>query len=216
MARSGHRYHLILYSYMLNRWWKFILAIGAILLAVAAAFSFLPKFLPQFELSLLSPTALLGITGAGAFAMVVAFFLITVRKSAYVQPFGSYLRLVTPFLKMNISYRRIRQSTSVEMGSLFPPANYKGTRRKLLRPLASSTAIVLEMTGWPLPRRELGLFLSPYFFPDRSPRLALLVSRWMELSSEMESFRGAWLESTRRKDEQPQSDLLASFSKKKQ
>ena len=36
MPRSGHRHHLVLYTYMLNRWWKAILGIGIVLLVLAA------------------------------------------------------------------------------------------------------------------------------------------------------------------------------------
>ncbi len=114
---------------------------------------------------------------------------------------------------MNISYRRILKTSSVEMQHLFPIGRYKGWRQKLLRPLASQTAIVLEMNGWPLPRWVLDLFLSPFFFPDRSARLALLVPKWMEFSMEMESFRSTWLDSQHGPGSSPQSDLLASISK---
>jgi hypothetical protein len=81
-----------------------------------------------------------------------------------------------------------------------------------MRPLAGQTAIVLEMHGWPLPRWVLNLFLSPFFFPDNTTRLALLVPQWMEFSLEMESFRSTWLDSQRVPDSTPQSALLASFS----
>ena len=215
MPRSGHRHHLVLYTYMLNRWWKAILWIGIVLLALAAGLGRLPDILPQYHFLKLSDTILWVTTGAGAYAILLAFFLITIRKSAYVQPFENHIRLVTPLLRMNISYRRIRQASSVDMQNLFPLDKLKGWRRKLLLPLAGQTAIVLEMTGWPLPRWALSLFLSPFFFPDRTPRLALVVSRWMDFSTEMESFRGTWLESLHQPGSNPQSDLLASFSKSK-
>jgi hypothetical protein len=215
MPRSGHRHHLVLYTYMLNRWWKAILGIGVVLLALAAGLGRLPNALPQYHFLWVSNVILWVVGGAGVYATLLAFFLITIRKSAYVQPFESHLRLVTPFLRMNISYRRIRQASSVEMQRLFPIDRTRSWRRKLLNPLIGQTAIVLEMTGWPLPRWSLSLFLSPFFFPDRTSRLALLVPRWMEFSTEMESFRGAWLDSLRQPGSTPQSDLLASFSKSK-
>lgn len=213
MARGGHRYHLVLYSYTLNRWWKAVFAIGISLLGLVVGLSLLPSLLPQYHFLLISDTILWIGGGAGGFAILLALFLLIIRRSAYIRPFKSYLRLVTPLLRMNISYMRIRQASSVEMQRLFPVEKFKGWRRNFLQPLAGQTAVVLEMNGWPLPPRLLRLFLSPFFFPDKSPRLALLVSRWMDFSTELESYRGAWLESQRRPQRTPQSDLLASLSK---
>jgi hypothetical protein len=213
MARSGHRYRLILYTYTLNRWWKLLLWIGILLLVVAASSSLLPIYFPLVHFLNYSETTLWIVAGAGGFTILLAFFLITIRKSAYIQPFKSYLRLVTPLLRMNISYKRIRQASSVEMQRLFPIERYKGWRKKFLRPLGGQTAIVLEMNGWPLSRWALNLFLSPFFFPDKSSRLALLVPHWMQFSTEMESFRGAWIESQRGVERTPQSVILSRLSK---
>jgi hypothetical protein len=215
MARGGHRHRLVLYTYTLNRWWKLVLGIGLVLLALAVALSQLPGLLSQYHFPLVSDKTLWMVGGVGGFTLLLALFLFTIRKSAYVQPFKSHIRLVTPLLRMNISYRRIRQASSVEMQSLFPISRYKGWRRKFLFPLAAQTAIVLEMTGWPLPRWVLNLFLSPFFFPDRSSRLALLVPRWMEFSTEMESLRSTWFESQRGIERTPQSQLLTSLSRRK-
>ena len=81
-----------------------------------------------------------------------------------------------------------------------------------MRPLAAQTAIVLEMRGWPLPHWVLNLFLSPFFFPDKTSRLALLVPKWMDFSMEMEGFRSNWLDAQHEPDYDPQSALLASIS----
>lgn len=215
MPRSGRRYHLVLYAYMLNRWWKYLAWIGFFLLVLAGGLGWLPVALPQYHFLWISDSILWVVAGAGGYAILLAIFLITIRKLAYVQPFSSYLRLVTPFLRMNISYRRIRQASSVEMQRVFPLDRAKGFKRKLLAPLAGQTAIVLEMTGWPLPRWALGMFLSPFFFPDKTSRLALLVPKWMEFSTEMESFRGTWLESLRQPGGTSRSDLLTSLSRSK-
>ena len=82
-------------------------------------------------------------------------------------------------------------------------------------PLADQTALVLDMRGWPLPHWVLSLFLSPYFFPDKTSRLALLVPKWMDFSMEMEGFRSNWLDAQHEPDYDPQSALLASISNAK-
>ena len=151
----------------------------------------------------------------GVFAILFSIFLYAVRKSAYVQPFNNHLRLATPFLRMNISYRRFVQASTAEMGRLFSVDTLKGRKQDFLRPIAGRTAIVLKLNGWPLPRWALSLFLSPYFFPDETARLALLVPDWMKFSNELESFRSTWLDSFRRPTSTPQSDLLASLNEKR-
>jgi len=215
MPRSGRRYHLILYTYVLNRLWRPTLGIGIVLLAMVAAFAWLPSALPKYQPPQVADWMLWLAGGVGAFAVFLAIFLIAVSKSAYVQPFDNHLRLVTPFLRMNISYQRFIQASSTDMGRLFSLENLKGRKRTFLRPLATQMAIVLELKGWPLPRWALDLFLSPFFFPDRTARLALVVPDWIQFSTELDSFRSAWLDSRRNPGGTPQSDLLASLSEKR-
>jgi hypothetical protein len=213
MPRNGRRHRLYLYTYMLDRLWKYTLGIGAAMLALAAGLAILPIQFQQFNIPWVSDRVLWVTAGAGAYALGLTIFLVSIRKLAYVQPFADHLRLITPFLRMDISYRRILKASSVEMQHLFPFGKSKGWKQKILRPLASQTAIVLDLKGWPLPRSLLGLFLSPFFFPDKTSRLALLVPKWMDFSMDMESFRSTWLDSLHDPDRTPQSALLASISR---
>ncbi len=215
MPRNGHHHRLMLYTYMLNRWWKFSLGIGAILGAIAFELRILPGQLPQYHFLVVSDLTSWTVVGASGYAVVLSLFLIAIAKSAYVQPCATHLRLITPFLRMNISYRRIRKASSADMKHLFPISSYKGWRFRLARPLAAKTAIVLELQGWPLPHWVLNLFLSPFFFPDKTSRLALLVPKWMDFSMEMESFRSNFLDSQHETGIDPQSALLASLSNSK-
>ncbi len=205
MPKSGRRHVLALYGQTINRWWRSVLALGLILIALAGGLGGLPLALPQYHFLFLPDWILWAAGGVGGLTVLAALVLIALRKSAYVQPFETHLRLATPFLRMNISYRRIRQTNTAEMGRLFPLANFRGRKRALLRRLIRETAIVLELQGWPISRDVLRLFLSPFFFPDRTPRLALLVPDWMDFSTEMESFRGAWLSSLQKVGHDPRT-----------
>jgi hypothetical protein len=163
--------------------------IGMLCLLLTAALLFLPQGLTQSY----DRRTLLILGGAGGLALISAIFLITIRKYAYVQPFEDHLRVVTPFLRLKISYRRIRQATCTEIRHLFAMGRNRRLNRTMGK-LASLTVIVLDLNGLPLPRAVLRLFLSPLFFPDKTPRLALLVRNWISLSTELESCRTAWLE----------------------
>lgn len=194
MPRAGHRYSLLIYTHMLDRWWPATLFLGAALLGLAWA---VRLYYPD-------PTDTwrwLTLTSVGGLVLVITIFLFGIRKSAYVQPFQDYLRLVTPFLRLNISYKRIRRTASVTMGSLFPPKSISGWRREILEPLAKRTAIVVELNGFPISQTVLRFFLSPFFFKDKTPHFVLLVNDWMRFSSELESMRaGGDSEPTRRVD----------------
>jgi hypothetical protein len=214
MNKGGRRHHLVMYTYTINHLWQPIFSIGVVLLLLVAALTWLPRAVPAYTPIHMEGWILWLVTGAGGFAIFVALFLITIRKSAYVQPFPDHLRLVTPFLRMNISYRRINQSSSTEMVRLFPLEDLKGQKREFIRPISGLTAIVLDMKGWPLSRPTLSLFLSPFFFPDRTARLALLVPDWIKFSTELDSFRHAWQYASSHPNGMPQSDLLASLSQK--
>jgi hypothetical protein len=213
LNHHGQRHRLVLYTFILDRWWNYSLGIGIVLLVIAAGLAYLPVRFQQYHILWVSEKNLRAVVGAGGYAVMLSFFLIAIRKLAYIRPSSSHLILVTPFLRLNISYRRIRKTSSVEMQHLFPIERYKGWKQKLLRPLANQTAIELDLQGWPIPRWILGLFLCPFFFPEKSTSLALLVPKWMDFSTDLESYRSVWLDSLRQPSSTPQSDILASISK---
>jgi hypothetical protein len=183
MKRKGRRYPLLLYTRMLDRWWPALLLLGLALAALAWS------FYSDLYGRLTQPWRWTMLAGLGATVILVSLLMLAFRKSAYVQPFGSYLRLVTPFLRLNISYRRVRGTTSTGMAMLFPLQRLSGLQRDAIRPLLSRTAVVIDMSTLPLPIQTLKLFLSPFFFKDRTPHLVILVDDWMGFSTELESLR---------------------------
>ncbi len=214
MSAHGRRHPLVLYMVIIDLWWKKLLGIGLVLIAFVAAMIWVPSVLPGYAPVRVQEWVLVLSGVAGAASILLAIILAAARKFAYVQAFEDHLRLAIPLLRMRISYQRIIQSSSAEMKRLFPLETLKGWKRNFMRPLATGTAIVLEMKGWPLPRPLLTLFLSTFFFPDKNPRLALLVPDWIQFSMELESYRSAWFESIHHPNATPRSELLASLSRK--
>lgn len=183
MARAGKRYPLVIYTRMMDRWRPMIFLLGLGLIALA--------WLPYRDLftRLTEPLRWMIPAGVGAGTILISLIMLVMRKSAYVQPFSDHLRLATPFLRMNISYRRIRRTTTASMSVLFPPKSLRGMRREIIEPLASMTAVIVELNALPMPASTLRFFLSPFFFKDRTPHLVLLVQNWMAFSTELESMR---------------------------
>ena len=182
MAKSGHHYHLVIYSRMVNRWWPATFWLSLALFATAWGVSRLPE-------GKASPNLVTAIAGLGGVALVFTLFLLLIRKAAYVQAFPKYLRVVTPFLRMNISYRRFRGTTTSEMRALFPPKSVSNWRREIIAPLSSMTALVINLNGYPVPVLMLRWFLSPFFFKDKSPHIIILVKDWLRFSTELDSMR---------------------------
>jgi hypothetical protein len=182
MARAGHRYPLIVYRHMINRWWPAMIAMGLGMFALAYSEYIEPlaKFLPwRWQL----------FAGIGALAILIGAFFWIVRYFAYVQPLPNHLKLVTPFMRINISYKRFKKTTTTEMRYLFSYKSMSGWVRDIFSPLANKTALVIDLHGYPISPVILRLFLSRFFFKDKTPHIVILVEDWMRFSSELESMR---------------------------
>lgn len=189
MAKGGRRYPLVVYTHMINRWWPAIFTLGLALLALSWA-------LRNWGYE---DWRWLSFSSIGGLCIFLGILLLLMRKSAYVQPFSDHLRLVTPFLRLNISYKRFKRATSANMGALFPPQSVSSWRREIIQPLAKMTALVIELTGYPMSQSTLRLFLSSLFFKDKTPHFVILVDDWMKFSSELESMRSGTVPSAPQK-----------------
>lgn len=185
MAKAGKRHPLLIYTRMMDRWWPPVFWIGAGMLALAW------WRYQDVYVRLTAPWQWMVLGGAGALALVAALLMLAMRKSAYVRAFADHFVLATPFLRMKVSYRRIRQTTTANMGMIFPTRRMSFLRRETIEPLLSRTAVIVDLNALPMPRSTLHLFLSPFFFRDRTPHLVILVADWMRFSSELESMRAA-------------------------
>ena len=197
MAKVGRRYPLIMYTHMINRWWPALLTLGLALLGLAWA-----VYHWGFE-----NWRWLTLASVGGFVLIVSIILWTIRKLAYVQLFSDHLRLVTPFLRINISYKRIVRSNSATMGALFPPKSISSWRKEILEPLANKTALVVELNGYTISQPVLKFFLSPFFFKDKTPHFVLLVQDWMRFSSDLETLRAGGADLAPKKKPRDQSIL---------
>jgi hypothetical protein len=202
VRRVGKRYPLMLYTRMLDRWWPALLLIG-----IGTAASAWSLYHEEFT-RLTQPLQWRLLAGAGALGIGLGLLLLLLRKSAYVQPFSDHLRLVTPFFRMKISYRRFVRTTTTAMGTLFPPRGLRGLNRDILEPLLANTAVVVEFNSLPLSIRALKLFLSPFFFKDATPHLVIVVKDWMGFTMELNSLHaGLWAPEARPPTQGPSSIL---------
>ena len=182
MTRGGRRHRLVIYREILNRWWPETMELGALLALVAWGTYRNP--IGQSE-----PWRWQALAAFAGMTFIAGIILAAMRSMAFVQVFPQYLKLATPFMRVNISYKRVRRSTTAEMRALFPPERTRGWKRSVVSPLGGRTAVVLELNGWPADPKMMRIFLSHFFFKDKTPHFVILVDDWMKFSTELESMR---------------------------
>jgi hypothetical protein len=182
MARGGTKFPLIIYRHFLSRWWTPMIAMGLGLFGIAYGQYMEPlgRFLPMSWLPFVA---------IGILSILIGIFFLIIRQVAYVQAFPTHLKFVTPFLRLNISYKRIHKTTTTEMRQLFPPKSMSGWMRDIFAPLAGQTAVIIELKAYPISPVVLRLFLSRFFFKDKSPHFVILVKDWMKFSNELDSMK---------------------------
>jgi hypothetical protein len=207
MARRGSKFPLLVYRHMLSRWWTPMIAMGLGLFALAYSEYIDPmaQFLPwRWQLFVV----------VGVLAILVGIFFFIIRFLAYVQPHPGHLKVVTPFMRINISYKRIIKITTTEMRYLFPPTSMSGWMRDVFAPLANNTALVVELKGYPISPVILRLFLSRFFFKDKTPHLVILVKDWMRLSTEIDSMRSGSDPSLQAPQKRQRDSILSRLPRK--
>lgn len=179
MAKGGQRYPLALYTLMMDRWRPWVLWLGISLLILAGILFYWNMPMAQWVI----------VASVGVFDIFASIAMRLFRAGAYVQLFPTHLRLVTPFLRMNISYKRFRRSGPANIGTLFPPNRISSAQAEIVEQVAGMTAVVIEFTSYPMSQFAMKFFLSPLFFKDKTPNLVLLVEDWMKFSAELDSLR---------------------------
>lgn len=205
MARAGHRYPLLIYGHTVKRWYPKLFMLSV---ALIAFWWFLPSIAPEKGGPNWVDTVVLY---SSLVAFLLAIFFMLTRKMAFVRPFPTHLQIATPLFRFNLSYKRILKTSTTEMQAIFPPSSLSSWMREDMARLLVKTAIVINLKSSPIPRFFLRLFLSPFFFKDKTPHIVILVDKWLSFSSEFESFRsGGGIEDPRKK--KSRNSVLSSLN----
>lgn len=181
MAAKPRKYRLLMYARMLDHWRSRVIAIGLAVLLLAA--------IGVFVFPVEQSWRVISLGGLGAFIFFFAFLLYVLRGAAYVQVNPKSLLIAAPFFRMRVGYSRIKRSMPTEMGALYLERKISALQEDLVMPVAGRTAILLELSAYPISKNLIRLFFSPLFAPLEMPHLVLLVDDWMKLSMELESAR---------------------------
>lgn len=185
--KAGNHYPLMFYRRTMDRMWKLTLAL-AIVLGLAGSFA------------LTRPTKILGIhsdiwlIATALLSLVITIFAFVARYFAYIQPLPNSLKIVTPFLRFQVSYRRMRSARPLLVQQIFPKKEASWAQQSFLEPFYGKTALIIDLKGYPLNPVLLHLFLPREMFSPQSTGLVLVVPDWMEFSTELDSYHGAWMQ----------------------
>lgn len=185
------RYPLLIYRRMMNRLWK-----RTLWLTLALALLWWQSW--SGARPLIPPPWDLGVAIATLITLAITLFAFLARGMAYIQPHPRHIRLVTPFLRLVISYRRMRRAYTARFGELFPPQSFKWADRRFLEPFFRRTVVVLDLQNYPLSPALLRLFLPKTMFSPRETGLVLVVDDWMGLSTDLASRRQQYIAQTKR------------------
>jgi len=184
--KFGKRHRLLIYERAMDRLWAATLVLG---LGMVAAWWWSGDVFPLLS----EPSGTIVIAG-GAVLITLAGLIFLMRSMGYIQAGPDHLRVITPFLRLKISYRRIQTTHPAEFTQLFPPSKSNWAERRLLAPFYGKTALVVELREFPVSPTILHLFLPRVMFSPQAKGLVLVVKDWMTFSTELESYLGVWLQ----------------------
>jgi hypothetical protein len=107
-----------------------------------------------------------------------------------IQARPTSLRLQGPLYATNISYARIHSVTSGQMAQHYPFENLKGKEQGLLEPLYKRTCVFIELTSYPKAFKWRHLWFPEYLFGTSRPGIICVIDDWLELSRDVEAYRG--------------------------
>jgi hypothetical protein len=185
--KKGKRHPLLMYRRTMDRMWIYTLVLGLEFAAVSRW-----SLIQESEIYGISSN--FWITLIAVLAILVSLFAFCTRFFAYVQAEQSTLLINTPFLRLRVAYRRMSSVHPVLIQQMFPINESSWSQRSYLDPLYGKTALLIEMRSLPMNRTYLRLFLPKEMFSKHAIGFVVLVPDWMKLSTELDSFKGVWLQ----------------------
>jgi hypothetical protein len=186
-AKKGIRHPLLLYRRTMDRVSEYTLILG-LFLGVAGGWPLLR------ETYIFGINSNIWLLGTALLSFAIGIFAFLTRLAAYVQVTDNTLNIVTPFIRLKISFRRIQSFHPVLIQQIFPSEKLSWAARSYLSAFNGKTALMVELHGYPINPAILRIFWTAQMFSPQSPGLVLLVSDWMKLSTEFDSFYGSWMQ----------------------
>ena len=183
--KGGRRHLLLLYKHTMDRLWLPTLILGLVMALVW-------WFASVGDIPALQPPRDMWVFMGALVVLAFTLFSLLARNMSYVQAKEDHLRVVTPFLRLKISYRRFISGHPEVAHEIFPPTKLKKSERRFISPFYAHTAVVIKINEFPLPQSVLRLFLSNFMFTSKFTGFVFLVQDWIALSMEIDNLYGIW------------------------
>lgn len=180
---KGKRHLLLYYKHTMDRLWRLLLLVD-IALWITWGYVLINPKMDSF------------VYGAAIAVLVFMLFALLARRMGYVQAYNDHIRIVTPFLRLKIGYRRLKSARPMEFVRLFPPKSMNWGDTRFAEPYFKKTVVALLLNGYPLSPALLRFFLPPMFFLPNNVGFVLVLRDWMGFNTEIDSFVGTWRESS--------------------
>lgn len=189
------RYPLLLY-----REWMRPLRLPLFLLAFTLVVLYLVAFVGRLpiERTMLGPIPY-PLLALAALAIAVLWGIVrSLPNAAFVECRPEYLLVQIAWLRLIVSYTRVRSTRTVQHRQIHPPAQQVRALRALAARMANQECVVLELSSYPMAYSLLRALAHPFFFIGEEPGFLFAVEEWMGLGRDVEATRSSWL--ARRKE----------------
>jgi hypothetical protein len=186
--KAAPKHALLLFKQSLGQMAGPVFLIGLILVGLWVAGGLFSLFLLDEYLGYF-------LLGVGVVILAIAIFLQGEGRWAYVQANPDHLNVVGPFLRVKVSYRRIKSAHSGQLQQIFPPQRLKGSEKSLLTPFFGKTVVVVELAGFPMSPAVLKLFFPRFVFLPQGTGFVFIVDDWLSLSTDIDNAIGSWRQS---------------------
>ena len=178
---NSTRFRLLVYERLFQMWfWPSLL----LFIATTVLFIIQPGILGGWLL-LFFPVNLI--------AACLMIYSLLARFTTYIQAHTNTLIVKAPFFRLLVSYGRINIVRTSPFKRHFPPEALSWAQRRLAKDLYGKTCTLVELKGYPLPRRTLKVMLGRFLLPMEGEGLVLLVEDWLQLSNEIAAARAEWV-----------------------
>ncbi len=178
----------------MDRLWRMFLLMDIVLWTLWWFAAFIPMIQPPRDTTIFY--AALFSTGFTVFA----FF---VRNMSYVQAHRDHIAMVTPFLRMKISFQRLQSIRPVDFGAIFEWQTLSWADRRFMRPYHVKTVVALLLNDYPIAPSILHFFLPKQIFLPQGTGFWLLIADWVSFNTEVDSFLHTWRDTRRPRVQNP-------------
>lgn len=154
---------------------------------------------------------------AGIVVFLIALFRVVASEIPYVQCTEQNLKLQTPLYPIVISYKRMQETRPNPLFQIFQREQLSRIERRLVLDdkVGGQTAIVIDLTSWPMSLAYLKFWLSNLMVTSDNRGLVLWVEDWMTLNRELGDFKDRWRDRKAGRDDGSSASLYGQIMRDK-